>query len=152
VTIWLQAKNSFAKSIQPKRIIVYSLRNKNANKDPLYSVLNPDTNSDSASLKSKGARWVSPKNLMIQIGNKNQIKTLLLSLKFSIEYLLNLNIIKIINVFRTASYEMDCEILRKDPSKVYLELEAHPENKTTNTIKDDNIINKTNEKLVANNE
>lgn len=39
---------------------------------PEYSVLNPDTNSDSASEKSKGARWVSARVQITQIGNKNK--------------------------------------------------------------------------------
>lgn len=41
---------------------------------PEYSVLNPETSSDSASLKSKGARWVSAKVQTIQMGIK-KIKT-----------------------------------------------------------------------------
>jgi hypothetical protein len=40
----------------PNKIIIYSLKNKNEKFIPLYSVLNPETSSDSASLKSKGAR------------------------------------------------------------------------------------------------
>lgn len=38
---------------------------------PAYSVLKPDTSSDSDSLKSKGARWVSARVQIIQIGKKN---------------------------------------------------------------------------------
>jgi hypothetical protein len=41
--------------------MVYSERNRKAKYAPEYSVLNPETNSDSDSLKSKGARWVSAK-------------------------------------------------------------------------------------------
>lgn len=37
----------------------YSARNKHTNKAEPYSMLNPLTNSDSASLKSNGARFVS---------------------------------------------------------------------------------------------
>jgi hypothetical protein len=39
---------------------------------PEYSVLNPETNSDSDSLKSKGARWVSAKVQTIHTGNKGR--------------------------------------------------------------------------------
>jgi len=39
-------------------------------KAPPYSVLNPETNSDSDSLKSKGARWVSAKVQINQITKK----------------------------------------------------------------------------------
>jgi hypothetical protein len=37
--------------------------------------LNPETNSDSASLKSKGARWVSAKVQIIQTGRIGKRKT-----------------------------------------------------------------------------
>lgn len=37
----------------------YSVRKIKAKKAPEYSVLNPETNSDSDSEKSKGARWDS---------------------------------------------------------------------------------------------
>jgi len=37
---------------------------------PLYSVLNPETNSDSPSAKSKGVRLVSAKVVVNQIRNK----------------------------------------------------------------------------------
>jgi hypothetical protein len=42
---------------------------------PEYSVLKPETNSDSASLKSKGARWVSARAQINQTGKMiRQIK------------------------------------------------------------------------------
>lgn len=40
-------------------IFAYSARKKRANGPPAYSTLKPDTNSDSPSVKSKGARLVS---------------------------------------------------------------------------------------------
>lgn len=40
----------------------------------MYSVLNPDTSSDSASLKSKGARCVSAKKQIIHKKDKLVIK------------------------------------------------------------------------------
>lgn len=58
-----------------KVIIPYSPIKINENKTPWYSVLNPDTNSDSASEKSNGVRLDSPilnsshmKNIGISIG------------------------------------------------------------------------------------
>jgi hypothetical protein len=47
---------------------LYSAKNTNAKKLPIYSVLNPDTSSDSDSEKSKGARWHSAKVENTQIG------------------------------------------------------------------------------------
>lgn len=43
------------------KIFIYSAIKIMANKPPLYSILNPDTNSDSPSAKSKGVRFVSAK-------------------------------------------------------------------------------------------
>lgn len=65
-----------------KRILPYSAINKKANSPPPYSILKPETNSDSPSARSKGARFVSAKHLIIHIlrmGNKtkkNPIKEL----------------------------------------------------------------------------
>ena len=51
--------NSNNISPQERSKTPYSERKINAKNAPEYSVLNPETNSDSASEKSKGARWVS---------------------------------------------------------------------------------------------
>lgn len=40
-------------------MLAYSARKNRANGPPAYSTLNPDTNSDSPSVRSKGARLVS---------------------------------------------------------------------------------------------
>jgi len=53
------------------KILVYSAIKIKANVDLLYSVLNPDTSSDSPSAKSNGVRFVSAKlviNHMMNIG------------------------------------------------------------------------------------
>ena len=54
-------KNTTAKSIDINKILVYSANMSIANPPLLYSVLNPETNSDSLSAKSKGVRLVSAK-------------------------------------------------------------------------------------------
>lgn len=41
---------------------------------PEYSVLKPETNSDSASEKSKGARWVSARVQTTHKGSKKSIR------------------------------------------------------------------------------
>jgi len=45
-----------------KRIIAYSLKKINTNPVEAYSILNPETNSDSPSEKSKGVRLVSARS------------------------------------------------------------------------------------------
>ena len=52
------------------KIFAYSAIKIKANKPLLYSVLNPDTNSDSPSAKSKGDRLVSAKLVINHIINK----------------------------------------------------------------------------------
>ena len=55
------------KRLENNIILAYSAKKNKANKNPEYSVLKPDTNSDSASGKSKGTRFNSA---VIQIKNK----------------------------------------------------------------------------------
>lgn len=49
-------------------ILVYSAIKINANGPALYSILKPDTNSDSPSIKSYGVRFVSARIVANQIG------------------------------------------------------------------------------------
>lgn len=56
------------------RMFEYSAMNKRANIPLLYSVLNPETNSDSPSAKSKGVRLVSAKLVIYHIQNTGIIR------------------------------------------------------------------------------
>jgi len=56
-----ELRKRIADSVFIKRIFAYSARKKRAKGPPAYSTLNPDTSSDSPSVKSKGARLVSAK-------------------------------------------------------------------------------------------
>jgi hypothetical protein len=51
------------------KIIAYSLRKINTNPVEAYSILNPETSSDSPSEKSKGVRLVSANNITSHIIN-----------------------------------------------------------------------------------
>lgn len=64
-------KNTVDRSLIIK-IFVYSAIKMNANKLLLYSVLNPDTSSDSPSAKSNGVRLVSARFVMNQMINKGR--------------------------------------------------------------------------------
>lgn len=55
------------------KIFVYSAIKIRANSPPLYSVLKPDTSSDSPSAKSKGVRFVSARLVVNQIMNSGII-------------------------------------------------------------------------------
>jgi hypothetical protein len=48
----------------------YSAKKVNAKSAPEYSVLNPETSSDSDSLKSKGGRWASARTQINQQGRR----------------------------------------------------------------------------------
>lgn len=60
-------KNKIIEIIIRINILIYSARKIIANQPPMYSTLNPDTNSDSPSAKSNGLRFVSAKQEVIQI-------------------------------------------------------------------------------------
>jgi len=57
-----------------KMILPYSAKNNKANPPLPYSILNPETNSDSPSAKSKGVRLVSANLLIAQHKNTGAIK------------------------------------------------------------------------------
>ena len=63
-------KNISLVIIDRKIIIPYSPKNNNANFHLPYSVLKPLTSSDSPSAKSKGARFVSIKQLISHLNHK----------------------------------------------------------------------------------
>lgn len=54
------------------KMLAYSARKNRAKGPPAYSTLNPDTNSDSPSVRSKGARLVSAKVEIYHIAASGQ--------------------------------------------------------------------------------
>ena len=104
------------------KILEYSDKNNIIKLILLYSILNPEINSDSPSEKSKGVRLVSAKIVIIQIIiiGKVIIKIgeyfciFLVSIKFICSVII---IIDIINMIRLISYEINCEIVRIIPIK-----------------------------------
>lgn len=72
-------KKSIENSMLINKILEYSAKKINAKPPLLYSTLNPETNSDSPSAKSKGVRFVSANEVQNQTSangkdkNKNQI-------------------------------------------------------------------------------
>lgn len=57
-----------------KMILVYSAIKIKAKDPALYSVLNPDTSSDSPSAKSKGVRFVSAREVANQVMREGRIR------------------------------------------------------------------------------
>ena len=63
-----------------RRILPYSAKNSRVKPPAPYSMLNPETNSDSPSAKSKGVRLASAKQVISQIpikGSNNKISPLI---------------------------------------------------------------------------
>lgn len=125
-------KNSREVRRLKNKTIPYSPTKIRANSPLEYSVLNPDTSSDSPSEKSKGARLHSAtheRNQIIRIGNvikmKDEERNFLKSKKE--KKLFNNRTLKIIKD-REISYEMDWEILRTLPSILNLEFDLQPDN------------------------
>jgi len=112
------------------RIFIYSAMKISANALLLYSVLNPDTNSDSPSAKSNGVRLVSAKDEInhIILSGRNMIA---IHVFWSIIILVNsieLMQMIVVNIIRDilTSYEIVCATPRNLPSRENLEFEYHP--------------------------
>lgn len=96
----------------------------------LYSVLNPDTSSDSPSAKSNGVRFVSANDEMNHI-ILNGINMIAIEVFWSIIILVNsieLMQIIVVNIISDilTSYEIVCATPRRLPSSENFEFEYHP--------------------------
>lgn len=70
--MWEAPRNRLAERVFIKRMLAYSARKNRANGPPAYSTLKPETNSDSPSVRSKGARFVSASVEMYHIIARGQ--------------------------------------------------------------------------------
>lgn len=61
VGMWEAPRNRVVDSVFMRRILAYSAKKNKAKGPPAYSTLKPETNSDSPSVRSNGARLVSAK-------------------------------------------------------------------------------------------
>jgi len=120
------------------RIFIYSAMKTSANGELLYSILKPDTSSDSPSAKSNGVRCVSANietNQAIISGVVKIITHIYWSRDRFIIFLDSEYIIKqiIINDILT-SYEIVWAIPRRAPSNLHLELDLQPAIKVVYTF------------------
>lgn len=113
-------------------MFAYSARKKRAKGPPAYSTLNPDTNSDSPSVRSKGARLVSASveinHIMAkgQEGISNQIYSWVVIIVGRVKEPFIKRRDKIIMASVT-SYEIVCATARRAPISAYFEFEAQPD-------------------------
>lgn len=127
------------------RMFEYSARKNMANIPPVYSTLNPETSSDSPSVKSKGVRFVSA------IVDTNHISIIghdvvaVHAYSWVVE-----NSCSVYPPVCTArhikikpnviSYEMVCATARRAPIREYFEFEDHPDHRTVYTVALDTAI------------
>jgi len=129
----INIKNSVDEIIPIAIMFIYSAMKISAKVPELYSVLNPDTSSDSPSARSNGVRFVSARAEISHEKNNGQNimanRIELFKIKeLSETELINIIGVKIINAILT-SYEIVWAILRSAPSNEYLLLDAHPANR-----------------------
>ena len=70
--IWEAPRNNVVERVFISRMFAYSARKNRAKGPPAYSTLKPDTSSDSPSVRSKGARFVSARVEMYHIAARGQ--------------------------------------------------------------------------------
>lgn len=115
-----------------RRIFEYSARKNRAKGPPAYSTLKPDTNSDSPSVRSNGARFVSASVETYHIVAIGQIGSRSHVVSWATLNSLRLNVPTIMMADsrispRVTSYEIVWATARSAPMRAYLELEDHPE-------------------------
>jgi len=118
-----------------KIIEQYSAKKNKAKPIEAYSTLNPETSSDSASGRSKGARFVSARMLTKNIrksgkkGTRKKTKLWKLTTETRfIEPTQRRFATKIIPI--DTSYDINCAALRREPKNAYRELLAQPDRTT----------------------
>lgn len=126
--------NNITAKIQISTILAYSAKKKKTNIPAECSVIKPETNSDSASAKSKGALLVSaidPIKKIINKGNKGNKKyvifcasTLLVRLRLFVS-----NTTNNITELNINSQLISWAVLLNEPKKAYFELADQPANK-----------------------
>lgn len=121
-------------------MFAYSARKNRAKGPAAYSTLNPDTSSDSPSVKSKGARFVSARvemnHIMVrgQAGKTSQMCSwVMMSVDNVKDPFISRTERRIIA--RVTSYEIVWATARRAPIRAYLEFEAHPDQRIEYTAR-----------------
>lgn len=133
-------KKRIADRVFIRRMLAYSARKNRANGPPAYSTLKPETSSDSPSVRSNGARFVSARVEMYHIAARGQAGIS--------SQMLSCVVLNICSVYppekiimeskikpRLTSYEIVCATARRAPISAYFELDAHPEPKIEYTAR-----------------
>lgn len=121
-------------------MLAYSAIKKRANGPAAYSTLNPDTSSDSPSVRSKGARFVSASveiNHIMANGQAGKINHMCSWVIMSVDNVKDPFISRTDNriIASVTSYEIVWATARRAPIRAYLEFEAHPDQRMEYTAK-----------------
>lgn len=121
-----------AESVFISRILAYSARKNRANGPPAYSTLKPETSSDSPSVRSKGARFVSARVEIYHIAASGQAGSSIQTLSWAMLKVCSVKPpVKMIVLNRIrprlTSYEMVWATARRAPMRAYFEFDAQPE-------------------------
>lgn len=113
-------------------MFAYSARKNRANGPAAYSTLNPETSSDSPSVRSNGARLVSANvemNHIMAKGHDGKINQRYSWVIISVDNVNDPLIRRTESrmIARVTSYEMVCATARRAPIRAYFEFEAHPD-------------------------
>lgn len=127
--------NIVADRVFIRRMLVYSARNSRANGPAENSTLNPETNSDSPSVRSKGDRLVSASvdvNHIIAKGHDgiSSHRGSCVTVNVFIEYPPVKVAIDMMISPRVTSYEIICATARIAPISGYFEFDDHPDHRT----------------------
>lgn len=122
------------------RMFMYSAMKNSANGPAAYSTLKPETNSDSPSVRSNGARLVSARvetNHIMAKGQVGRISQMFFWVVIKVESVNEPFRIRIDRriMAKVTSYEMVWATARSAPNRAYLEFEAHPDHKIEYTAR-----------------
>lgn len=127
-------RNIMVDSVFISKMLVYSARNNSANGPAENSTLNPETNSDSPSVRSNGDRFVSARvdvNHIMARGHDGRSSHMCswVSMNSVSEYPPDMMAIEIMISPRVTSYEIICATARMAPIRGYFELEDQPDHR-----------------------
>lgn len=136
----VEPRNKRAERVFMRRILAYSARKKSAKGPPAYSTLKPDTSSDSPSVRSKGARFVSAREEMYHMAARGQAGIISHVASCVVLKTCKVNPPEKIMTHRRirpklTSYEMVWATARRAPMRAYFEFEAQPAPKIVYTAR-----------------
>lgn len=132
--LWNAPRNRVVVRMFIMMILAYSARKNRANGPAAYSTLNPETNSDSPSVRSNGARLVSARVEINHIMARGHVGKISHRCSWVV-----INVDRVKEPFirstdrrimaRVTSYEMVWATARRAPISAYFEFDAHPDHR-----------------------